>query len=87
LERQRWSEAADLDPWLPNDYPIDKFPAMEAITYFARALGAARDGNLKLANQALEKRMELHKKIEKTSDCWAQQIEIQRQSVMAWIMY
>jgi len=87
LERQQWSEAVVLEPRLPNDYPIEMFPAMEAITYFARALGAARSGNLKMANQALEKLTELHKKIEKTSAYWAQQIEIQRQSVMAWITY
>ena len=87
LERQQWSEAAVLEPRLPNDYPIEKFPAMEAITYFARALGAARSGNLKLANQALEKLTDLNKKIEKTSAYWAQQIEIQHQLVMAWITY
>ena len=45
---------------LPNDYPIEKFPAMEAITYFARAIGAARSANLKMANQTLEKLTEFH---------------------------
>jgi tetratricopeptide (TPR) repeat protein len=87
LERQQWAEAAVLEPRLPNNYPIEKFPAMEAITYFARALGAARSGNVKMANQALEKLTALHKKAEKISAYWAKQIEIQRLSAMAWVMY
>ena len=87
LERHNWSEAAVLEPRLPNNYPIDKFPAMEAITYFARALGAARSGDPKMANQALEKLTLLHKKAERNSTYWATQIEIQRLSVMAWIKY
>jgi tetratricopeptide (TPR) repeat protein len=87
LERQQWSEAAVLESRLPNNYPIEKFPAMEAITYFARALGAARSGNLKIANQALEKLTALNKRAEKTSAYWAKQIEIQRLSVTAWIVY
>ncbi len=60
---------------------------MEAITYFARALGAARSGDPKMANQALEKLTLLHKKAERNSTYWATQIEIQRLSVMAWIKY
>jgi tetratricopeptide (TPR) repeat protein len=87
LERQQWAEAAVLEPRLPNNYPIENFPAMEAITYFARALGAARSGNVKMANQALEKLTALHKKAEKTSAYWAKQVEIQRLSAVAWIMY
>jgi tetratricopeptide (TPR) repeat protein len=87
LERHKWSEAAVLEPKLPNNYPIDKFPAMEAITYFARALGAARSGDPKMANQALEKLSLLHKKAERNSTYWATQIEIQRLSAMAWIKY
>jgi tetratricopeptide (TPR) repeat protein len=87
LERQQWAEAADLEPRFSNNYPIENFPAMEAITYFARALGAARSGKMKVANQALEKLTVLHKKAEKTSVYWAKQVEIQRLSAMAWIMY
>ena len=87
LERQQWSEAAVLETRLPNNYPIEKFPAMEAITYFAKALGAARSGNVKMANQALETLTALQEKAQKTSAYWAKQIEIQRLSAMAWIVY
>jgi tetratricopeptide (TPR) repeat protein len=87
LERQQWSEAAVLEPGLPNNYPIEKFPAMEAITYFAKALGAARSDNLKVAKHALEILTALQDRAEKTSVYWAKQIEIQRLSAMAWIVY
>ncbi len=87
LERQQWAEAAVLESKLPDNYPIENFPAMEAITYFARALGAARSGKVKMANQALEKLTALSKKAEKTSAYWAKQVEILRLSALAWIMY
>jgi tetratricopeptide (TPR) repeat protein len=87
LERQQWSEAAVLEPRLPRNYPIEKFPAMEAITYFAKALGAARSDNLKVAKEALETLTALQDRAGKTSAYWAKQIEIQRLSAMSWIVY
>jgi tetratricopeptide (TPR) repeat protein len=87
LERQQWSEAVVLEPWSPNNYPMEKFPAMEAIAYFAKALGAARSGNVNIANQAFEKLTALHQKAAKTSAYWAKQIEIQRLCALAWIVY
>ena len=87
LERQQWAEAAALDPNLPQNYPIEKFPAMDATTYFARALGGARSGNLTTANQALERLTALQRTSENVSAYWAKQVEIQRLSAMAWVMY
>lgn len=87
LERQRWAEAAGLKPRTPSDYPWDKFPAMEAITHFARALGAARGGDRQLTGQALDKLAALHDQAAETSAYWAKQIEIQRLSAMAWLTY
>jgi hypothetical protein len=55
LERQRWTEAAALEPRRPADYPWDQTPAMEAITHFARALGAARSGEPEKARASVEK--------------------------------
>ena len=87
LERQQWTEAAALEPRLPKNYPIEKFPAMDATTYFTKALGAARSGNLTVAKQALEKLAALQEKSENSSAYWAKQVEIQRLSAMAWLMY
>jgi hypothetical protein len=44
LERRRWSAATALRVW-PPDFPWTRFGYAKAITYFARALGAARSGN------------------------------------------
>ncbi len=87
LERQQWEEAAALEPRVPDAYPWEKFPAMEAITYFGRALGAARSGAEKTAGQALDKLAELHARAVKSSAYWAKQVEIQRLSAKAWLMY
>jgi tetratricopeptide (TPR) repeat protein len=87
LERQEWSDAALLEPRTPKNYPWDKFPSMEAITHFARALGAARSGNKQAATQALDKLTALREQTEKTSAYWAKQVEIQRLSALAWLEY
>ena len=87
LERQQWEEAAVLNPRLPHNYSMDNFPAMEAVTYFARALGAARSGDVTAADQALEKLTEFENRAAKTSAYWAKQIEIQRLSAKAWVLY
>lgn len=87
LERQKWADAASLAPRTPSDYPWDKYPAMEAITHFARALGAARNGNGQMARQALDKLAALRDRTAETSSYWAKQVEIQRLSAMAWLAY
>jgi tetratricopeptide (TPR) repeat protein len=87
LERQEWTNAALLEPRTPSNYPWDRFPAMEAITHFARALGAARSGNGQGAAQALENLAALRERTAETSAYWARQVEIQRLSAMAWLAY
>jgi tetratricopeptide (TPR) repeat protein len=87
LERQEWTKAASLEPRTPSDYPWDRFPAMEAITHSARALGAARSGNGQVAHQALDKLAALRERAAETSVYWAKQVEIQRLSAMAWLAY
>ncbi len=87
LERQKWSEAALLEPRMPRNYPWDKFPAMEAITHFAKALGEARNGNIQAAHESLKTLSAMHGKAAKTSAYWAKQVEIQRLSATAWLKY
>jgi tetratricopeptide (TPR) repeat protein len=87
LKGQEWTDAASLEPRTPSNYPWDRFPAMEAITHFARALGAARSGNGQGAAQALEKLAALRERAAETSAYWAKQVEIQRLSAMAWLEY
>lgn len=85
LERRRWSEAAALEPRTPSDYPWDRFPAIEAITHFARALGAARTGQPAKARESVERLAALRDRAAETSAYWAQQVEIQRLAADAWL--
>jgi tetratricopeptide (TPR) repeat protein len=74
-----WKEA-ELEP------RGSQFPQAEAITYFARAMGSARGGNLAAADQEVEKLKELRAALEKASQSyWAEQVEIQMLAASAWI--
>jgi tetratricopeptide (TPR) repeat protein len=88
LERQQWEAAAKLKPREPASFPWgDRFAAYEAITHFARALGAARSGNPVVAQSAIEKLETLHDIVVKKSAYWANQIEIQQISAQAWLSF
>ena len=87
LERQKWTDAVSLQPRVPSDYPWNEFPAMEAITHFARAIGAARSGNETIARQALDELALLRERAAETSAYWGKQIEIQRLAAKAWLIY
>ena len=79
LERQDWKQAMQL--------PVREtpFPHTEAMTWFARGLGAARLGQASAANDsavALEKTRE---RLQQASEnYWARQVEIQEVEVRAW---
>ena len=87
LERHQWDDAAALEPRTPSTFVWDKFPAMEAITHFARALGAARSGDEEVARQAIDTLSSLHDQTSETSAYWAKQIDIQRLAAQAWLTY
>lgn len=87
LERQQWTAAAALKPRTPPEFAWNKFPAIEAITHFARALGAARSGDADAARQSIDKLTALRDEAAKTSDYWAKQVEIQRLAAEAWLAF
>ncbi len=87
LERHMWGDAAKLEPRQPSDYPWDTSPAMEAISYFARALGAARSGQLDAARADLETLSKLHEGVMAQDAYWATQVEIQLLSARAWLEF
>ena len=80
LERQDWGGAAQLKP-------LDtKFPAAEAITYFARAMGAARTNNFSAAQADIDKLKEQRAAMEKANQSyWAEQVEVQILGAQAWL--
>ena len=84
VERHQWKEAAGLQ-LEPKWFPWEKYPFAEAITHYAVGLGAARSGDVAKAKIAAEKLASLKQTQEPMDKYWAGQIEIQRQSVLAWI--
>jgi hypothetical protein len=80
LERQDWQGAAQLTPVGTG------VPAAEAITHFARALGAARSGGFTAAQADIDTLKELRASLEKANQgYWAGQVEIQIIAAQAWV--
>ena len=80
LERQAWKEAAALEP------RGSRFPQAEAITYFARAMGSARSGDLANAEREVDKLKEIRAALENANQSyWATQVEVQMLAASAWI--
>ena len=83
MERQQWAEAAKLTPMAaPNT------PYTEAITHFARAIGAARSGKPADAAPDIEKLKAIKAREDELKDAyWAEQVDIQRAGAEAWVMF
>ena len=84
LEQHRWSEAATLSP-ASKPFPWDRFAWGEAITSFARAIGAARSGDAGKARAEVQKldgyRTAL---VAAKQTYWAEQVNIQQHAAAAW---
>jgi hypothetical protein len=80
LERQDWKQAAQLTP---KETP---FPYTDAITWFARGLGAARLGQVSAAQQAMAALTQIRERLMTANEAyWAQQVKIQEIEVGAWL--
>jgi tetratricopeptide (TPR) repeat protein len=87
LERRQWSDAAALKVQ-PADFPWQKFTYAEAITHFARAIGAARSGDIAGASTDVARLTEIQKGLaEAKENYWATQVEIERMSAAAWLAH
>jgi hypothetical protein len=85
LERGQWAEAAALTLH-PPELAWENFPQAEAVLVFARALGAARNGDVAAARQELDRLQVLREAlVTAKQDYWAGQADIQRKEVEAWI--
>ena len=79
LERQDWTQA-ELLPL--RETP---FPYTDAMTWFARGLGAGRLGHVAPANQAAVALQQIHERLLTAHEpYWARQVEIQALTVTAW---
>jgi tetratricopeptide (TPR) repeat protein len=82
LERGDWAAAAALET---HDSPV---PWADAITDFARAIGAARLGNPPVAVAAMGNlRLLRLKLVNAHEEYWAEQLAIQSDEISAWISF
>ncbi|CAN5708713.1 hypothetical protein BH23GEM9_BH23GEM9_17410 [soil metagenome] len=82
LERDAWAEAASLR--LPTGVP----PYAEAVTRFARVVGAARSGRVEAAAPDLEALERLSRELtERGAVEWATRVAAQRLAAAAWLAH
>lgn len=82
LERGAWMQAAALELH-PSGLPY-----VDAITEFARAVGAARSGDIAAARAAVARLEALHAaEAQMNEPYWTEQIDIQRRSAAAWLAF
>jgi hypothetical protein len=82
VERGDWKAAAELEV---RPSPLAH---VQAITHFARALGAARMGNAAAAKPDIARLAELRDKLLQAKDgYWSEQVDIQAQVASAWVLH
>jgi tetratricopeptide (TPR) repeat protein len=83
VERDQWAAAAAL----PD--PIEsKFPFTEALTHFARGIGAARSGSPDAAEKDAVRLAAIASALKAVkNEYWATEVEVQRLGVAAWIAF
>ena len=80
LERRDWTMATQLRA------AKSAFPWTEAMTYFARALGAAHTDTLPIARESIDSLSAIQDRlVEMKEDYWAEQVAIQRMIAAAWL--
>ena len=80
LERRAWTEAAALEPKATG------FPYTEAMTYFARGLGASHTGDLAKAKAAIDSLASIQQRLSAKGEAyWAEQVAIQNLAAQAWL--
>lgn len=80
IERGAWAEAAALQ------VPRTPYPQAEAITWFGRAVGAARSADLADARRDVDEIARLRAELASAHDAyWMEQLDVQAQAAGAWI--
>ncbi|HMA07023.1 MAG TPA: hypothetical protein VKP68_04145, partial [Ramlibacter sp.] len=79
VERGAWKDAAQLQP------QPTRFPFTAAITHFARALGAARSGDVATAQASVDELAHIVETMKAAKDAyWTVEVEVQRLGAAAW---
>lgn len=83
MERLQWADAMAL-----TVRPAPTTPYTEAMTHFARAVGAARAGKPAEAAGDIARLRAIHdRELELKDAYWAEQVDIQRRVAEAWVAY
>jgi tetratricopeptide (TPR) repeat protein len=81
LERGAWTEATRLEV-----HPTRGMPQAEAMTWFARGLGAARSADIALAKTAVDELQKLIDRLTESKESyWTEQVTIQKLGASAWL--
>src|SRR5204862_3370639 len=82
FERGDWKAAAELQ------VRPTKFLYVDAVTHFARAVGAARSANPDAAKADIAKLVELRDRLKEAKDAyWSNIVDIQQQVASAWVLH
>ena len=82
MERADWAAAAALE------VTTTQYPQADALTRFARGLALARTRDVRGAKREVEALDALRAALEKSGDSyWANRVQEQRQTVLAWMAY
>jgi tetratricopeptide (TPR) repeat protein len=82
IERGDWRGATKLQP------VASKFPFADALSYFARALGAARSGDPGAAEADVERLVALRDTLKTAkNEYWATEVEVNRLGAAAWVAF
>ena len=91
LERRHWSDAAklSLEPGSVTNIPWDQFTWAAAHIHFAKAVGAARSGDIALARQETEQLGAIKQALGDVKEGydWAKQVEIKYLIASAWLAF
>ncbi|HSU94550.1 MAG TPA: hypothetical protein VLI43_12625 [Gemmatimonadaceae bacterium] len=80
LERSAWAEAAALEPH------ASAFPYTEAMSYFARALGASHTKDFGEARASIDSLDAIRQRLSARGESyWAEQVSIQHLAASAWL--
>ena len=89
LDRHDWSAAAEVKSRWPEGIRWEQYPHLIAIPEFARALGAAKQGDYATAEEAISELTVLQEQAEELDMAydWGSQVAIQIAAAEAWIAF
>ncbi|MGH7945255.1 MAG: hypothetical protein ACREH8_06830 [Opitutaceae bacterium] len=90
LERQAWTEAAELPLHQPAAFPWGRqYFNCDSIVRFARAIGAARSGRIDAARTEIVEQERILRELTagNRASYWASQAETQLQAARAWVQF